>query len=41
MVHRSQWELDPVLGDRGWEERSADDWDNVVNPEFLAHMRSL
>ncbi|MBE2997781.1 hypothetical protein IDM40_03515 [Nocardiopsis sp. HNM0947] len=41
VVHRSQWELDTVLGEWGWEERCADDWDNVTNPEFLSHMRSL
>jgi hypothetical protein len=40
VVRRARLEHDAALADRVWEQRSADDWDNCLHPEYLASMRA-
>ncbi|RNL86626.1 hypothetical protein [Halostreptopolyspora alba] len=41
VVHRTQMEYDDVLEEYVWEQRSADDWDNCLNPQYIASMDAL
>lgn len=41
VVHRSQWEYEDACAEYEWDGRNADDWDNCLNPEYLARMRAL
>lgn len=39
LVHRAQEDHDDFLGERTWQHRSADGWDNCADPEFLSYSR--
>ncbi|CAL9416445.1 hypothetical protein [Nocardiopsis sp. TNDT3] len=39
VVHRTQMEYDTDFDEYVWEQRSADDWDNCLDPNYLASMR--
>ncbi|MFD6949020.1 hypothetical protein A6A08_02740 [Nocardiopsis sp. TSRI0078] len=41
VVHRTQMEYDADFGEYEWEQRSADDWDNCLSPDYLASMRRV
>lgn len=39
VVHRTQMEYVDDFDEYEWEQRSADDWDNCLHPDYLASMR--
>ncbi|WP_174547304.1 hypothetical protein [Nocardiopsis dassonvillei] len=39
VVHRAQMEYETDFDEYAWEQRSADDWDNCLDPDYLASMR--